>query len=268
LLNSLGGNVGQGVWSRRRVSRTIVVLPTYNERPNIEKIVAAVLANGEDWHVLVVDDNSPDGTGAVADALARREPRVHVIHRAGKMGLGTAYRDGLDRALEMGFDFVCTMDSDFSHPPEVLPRLRRLAERHGAAHGSRYVEGGGTRDWGFLRKLNSLLANLLTRILLGVRLRDCTSGFRCYRRDVLEQIQPRTLTARGYAVLEEMLYRCKRIGVVPAEEPITFVDREAGKSKISPGESFRALGVLVRLRLSRWKPASRHVVGERGNEGV
>jgi len=235
--------------------KCIVVMPTYNERPNIEAIVKAVLANGPEWNVLVVDDNSPDRTGEIADRLAAEEPRVQVMHRQGRLGLGTAYRDGLSRALELGCDYACTMDSDFSHDPKILPRLRELAEVHGAAHGSRYVEGGGTQDWGFVRKLNSALANFLTRLFLGVKLRDCTSGFRCYRRDILERLAPATLRARGYAVLEELLFRCGRIGVKPAEYPIVFVDRKAGESKINAGESFRALGILVKLRLKGWKPA-------------
>lgn len=234
--------------------KNIVVMPMYNERPNIQAIVTAVLANGPEWHVLIVDDNSPDGTGEEADRMAEADARVSVLHRAGKMGLGTAYRDGLSRALESGADYICTMDSDFSHDPTVLPRLRELAERHGAAHGSRYVEGGRTENWGLVRKINSTLANWLARHVLGVPLRDCTSGFRCYRRDVLRALNPGTLQAKGYAVLEELLSRCRRIGVIPAEYPIVFADRRAGESKINIGESIRALGVLIRLRVRRWDP--------------
>ena len=234
--------------------KCIVVMPMYNERPNIEAVVGAVLAHGPEWHVLVVDDNSPDGTGEVADRLAKEDHRVRVVHRAGKLGLGTAYRDGLSAALDLGADYVCTMDSDFSHDPKILPFLRALAEKHGAAHGSRYVKGGRTEDWGVMRKINSSLANSLTRVVLGVRLRDCTSGFRCFRRDVLECLEPGTLKAEGYAVLEELLARCAKAGVTPAEHPIIFVDRKAGESKINAGESFRALGILVKLRLKGWKP--------------
>ncbi len=234
--------------------KCMAVLPTYNEALNIARILAAVLANGPEWHALVVEDHSPDGTGEIVDRIAADEPRVAVLHRKGKLGLGTAYRDGLDKALALGCDFVCTMDSDFSHDPTVLPHLHRLAAERGAAHGSRYVKGGGTRDWGFLRKANSTLANILTRRVLGVTLRDCTSGFRCYRRDVLERMAPATLKAEGYAVLEEMLFRCKKIGVTPAEYPILFVDRKAGESKIRFAESLKALGVLARLRWENWSP--------------
>ena len=234
--------------------KTIVVIPMYNEAPNIEGVVKAVLANGPEWHVLVVDDNSPDGTGELADRLAADDSRVQAMHRAGKLGLGTAYRDGLTRALELGCDYVCTMDGDFSHDPKILPRLRELAEAHGAAHGSRYVKGGGTRDWGLCRKFNSLIANRLTRLVFGVKLRDCTSGFRCYRRSVLERLEVATLTAKGYAVLEEMLFRCKRVGITPAEYPIIFVDRKAGESKIHLGESLRGLALLFKLRFSGWRP--------------
>jgi glycosyltransferase involved in cell wall biosynthesis len=234
--------------------KCLVVMPTYNERPNIEAIVPAVLANGPDWRVLIVDDGSPDGTGEAADALAARDSRVNVLHRAGKLGLGTAYRDGLSRALAIGCDYACTMDSDFSHDPKALPKLRELAETRGAAHGSRYVPGGATVGWSFTRKVNSACANFLTRLFLGVKLRDCTSGFRCYRRDVLEKLQPATLTAKGYAVLEELLLRCRILGVTPAEHPILFSERKAGRSKINIGESFSALRMLIQLRLQGWQP--------------
>ena len=236
--------------------KAVVVMPTYNERQNIERALAAVLANGPQWHALVVDDNSPDGTGQVVDALAAQEPRIRILHRAGKQGLGTAYRDGLSLALEWDADYVCTMDSDFSHPPDALPYLQRLAEQHGAAHGSRYIRGGGTKNWGILRKANSTLANFLTRLLLKVSLRDCTSGFRCYRRDVGQQLDFPSLTAPGYAVLEELLYRCQRIGITPAEHPILFVDRELGESKINMKESVTALKLLLTLRKSNWRPAN------------
>jgi len=233
--------------------KIVVVMPMYNERPNVEAIVSAVLGHGPEWNVLVVDDNSPDGTGEAADKLAAADGHVTVLHRPGKLGLGTAYRDGLSRALAADADYVCTMDSDFSHDPAMLPHLLALARRHGAAHGSRYVAGGGTRDWGLLRKANSAMANRLTRLALGARLRDCTSGFRCYRRDVLVRMDPATLRARGYAVLEEMLFRCLRVSVEPAEHPIVFADRKAGESKINLGESVKGLLTLLRLRLSRWR---------------
>lgn len=237
--------------------KVIVVMPTYNERENIEAITKAVLANGPEWHILVVDDNSPDGTGKIVDELIKSEPRIAVLHRAGKMGLGTAYREGLTRALELGCDFACTMDSDLSHDPKALPALLKLAQEHGSAHGSRYVRGGAVVDWRLPRKINSGAANILTRAILGSRVRDCTSGFRCYRRDVLEKVEVSTLTARGYAVLEELLYRSRRVGVTPVEHPITFVDRKAGRSKINVGESIRAVGVLFKLRFSGWKPGWR-----------
>jgi len=238
--------------------RAIVVMPTYNESENIEAALAAVLANGPEWHALVVDDNSPDNTGAIVDRLVENQNRVHILHRPGKLGLGTAYRDGLTLALGMGADYVCTMDSDFSHDPSVLPRLRELAQLHGAAHGSRYVPGGKTVNWGPLRQINSRLANMLTRLFLRVPLRDCTAGFRCYRRDVALALEPHTLTATGYAVMEELLYRCKRIRVIPAEYPITFADRKLGLSKISLAESFKALLMLIKLACSRWRPEKPH----------
>ena len=247
--------------------KCIVVMPTYNERPNIEAIVPAVLANGPDWHVLIVDDGSPDGTGEAADALAAHDPRVNVLHRAGKLGLGTAYRDGLSRALALGCDYACTMDSDFSHDPKALPKLRELAETRGAAHGSRYVPGGAAVGWSLARKVNSACANSLTRLFLGVKLRDCTSGFRCYRRDVLEKLQPATLTANGYAVLEELLLRCRSLGVTPVEHPIVFSERKAGRSKINIGESFSALRMLIKLRLQGWQPQPAEAATGRSSAG-
>lgn len=243
----------------------IVVMPTFNESENIEAVLAAVLANGPEWHALVVDDNSPDNTGGIVDQLAEKEKRIHILHRSGKLGLGTAYRDGLTLALEMGADYICTMDSDFSHDPSVLPRLRELAQLHGAAHGSRYVPGGKTVNWGLLRHLNSRLANILTRLFLRVPLRDCTAGFRCYRRDVALALEPHTLTATGYAVMEELLYRCKRIAVIPAEHPITFADRRLGKSKIALAESLKALLMLIKLACSRWRPEKRHSIQRHSN---
>ena len=245
--------------------KAIVVMPTYNEAENIADALSAVLANGPEWHALVVDDNSPDKTGTIVDQLAGKNDHIHILHRPGKMGLGTAYRDGLALALESGADYVCTMDSDFSHDPAVLPRLRELAEQHGAAHGSRYVPGGSAVNWGFLRRMNSRMANFLTRLFLRVRLRDCTSGFRCFRRDVALALEPHTLTATGYAVLEEILYRCKRLGVSPAEYPITFTDRRLGQSKISPTESVKALIVLLKLACSGWQPEKQRPITRHPN---
>ena len=247
-------------YSAQTQLKAIVVMPTYNESENIADALSAVLANGPEWHALVVDDNSPDETGAIVDQLAGKNDHIQILHRPGKMGLGTAYRDGLSLALESGADYVCTMDSDFSHDPAVLPRLRDLAELHGAAHGSRYAPGGSTVNWGFLRRMNSRLANCLTRLLLRVRLRDCTSGFRCFRRDVALALEPHTLMATGYAVLEEILYRCKRLGVSPAEYPITFADRRLGQSKISLIESLKALVLLIKLALSGWRPEKQHPI--------
>ena len=234
--------------------RSIVVMPTYNERQNIEEIIRVVLSDQPQWHVLVVDDNSPDGTGDVVDELAKHDACVHVIHRAGKYGLGTAYREGLSWALRMEYDYICTMDSDFSHNPKVLPRLRQLAEQYGVAHGSRYISGGSVENWSRFRRAVSLMANALTRRILGLNLADCTSGFRCYRRDVLELMDVSTLTARGYAIMEELTFRCTRAGFRPAEFPITFMNRRAGRSKLNSAESLRALGAIFQLRLQGWRP--------------
>ncbi|HRU07352.1 MAG TPA: polyprenol monophosphomannose synthase [Candidatus Brocadiia bacterium] len=236
-------------------NETLVVLPTYNERENLPRIVEAVLSLGPEWRALVVDDQSPDGTGDVAEALGRREPRLAVLRRPGPRGLGRSYRDGLSLALAAGFDFVCTMDSDFSHDPLQLPELRRLAKEGGAALGSRYVEGGGVEEgWGLLRKLNSRTANLVARFALGLRVRDASAGFRCFRRDALAAIQPETLSAAGFSIMQELSHRVERAGFRWAEWPIRFAVRQKGRSKVSPRQVVDVLKMIWRLRVRAWRP--------------
>jgi len=227
---------------------TVVVLPTYNERENIGTLLPQIVAHGPEWHVLVVDDASPDGTGEAADAMAAEEPRIMVLHRAGPKGLGLAYREGLDLALRAGFEYIFTMDSDLSHDPRALPALRDLARERGAAVGSRYVRGGGATDWCCMRRLNSYAVNLLTRLILGLRVRDASTGFRCFRRDVLERVEPVTMTGRGYSIMEELSYRTERVGCRSGEHPIIFVGRKMGVSKTSIRQGLGVLEMLLRLR--------------------
>lgn len=229
--------------------KCLVVLPTYNERENIARLVRKILAQPMEAEALVVDDDSPDGTGGVADGLAAKDARVHVMHRAGKLGLGTAYRDGFMWALARRYDFVITMDSDFSHDPRRLPALVRAAQAGDVGVGSRYVPGGGTRNWGLGRRANSRVANLLTRIILGLSVRDATSGFRCFRRSALRAMDVETMKSRGYSIMEEMSYRCARRGLRVREVPIVFVDRAAGESKISLREALDGFLMLLKLRL-------------------
>jgi glycosyltransferase involved in cell wall biosynthesis len=231
--------------------RTLVVVATYNERENIEALVGALLGLGvSDLDVLIVDDNSPDGTGALADQLAARHPQVRVLHREGKLGLGTAHGAGVAHARRHGYDFVVTMDADFSHNPAYLPQLIAGMADHDIMIGSRYVPGGATRHWGRIRRLMSWGANAFVRLLLGLRPRDCSGGYRCYRVALVSRVDPADILARGYAFQEEMLYRCQRLGARIGEVPIVFENRQRGQTKMSFREIW-GLGTTV-LRL-RWR---------------
>lgn len=228
-----------------------VVVPTYNERENIVQLVGRIRAQPGDIHVVVVDDNSPDGTGQMADELAAADPGVHVLHRPAKLGLGTAYKAGFTFGLDRGFHYLCTMDADFSHDPASLPALLdKTAAGFDLVVGSRYVPGAQVVGCTLPRKLVSYVANWLAHSLLGVTLRDCTAGFRCYRRAVLETIDLDAIFSNGYSFLIEMAYQCQRAGFRIGEAPITFTNRTRGASKISRGEIAKALYTIVRLRTS------------------
>jgi dolichol-phosphate mannosyltransferase len=208
-----------------------VCVPTYNERQNLERMVRALSEHGVS--VLVIDDNSPDGTGEVADQLARELPNVEVLHRERKEGLGPAYLAGFRRALADGADLILEMDCDFSHDPADVRRLIAATDDADLALGSRYVSGGSVRNWGLVRRAISAGGSLYARLLLGVRVRDLTGGFKCYRRAVLETIDLDAISSRGYAFQIETTYRALRAGFRVVEVPITFVDREQGGSKMS-----------------------------------
>jgi dolichol-phosphate mannosyltransferase len=233
--------------------QALVIVPTYNEIENIAQLVCEILAQPAPLHILIVDDNSPDGTGAAADALAEADPRVRVAHRPAKLGLGTAYVCGFARALADGYGYAITMDADFSHNPRYLPGLLALAQAHDIAIGSRYVRGGGARGCTWPRVLLSRGANAIARGALGLRTRDCTAGFRCYRADVLRAIDPQSILSSGYSFLVEMVTRCERQGYRIAELPIVFDNRQRGASKISKAEIYRSVFTIVRLRLT-WLP--------------
>ncbi|MBC7223785.1 MAG: polyprenol monophosphomannose synthase [Anaerolineae bacterium] len=230
-----------------------VILPTYNERENLEPLVQAILGLGLPARVVVVDDNSPDGTGQVADALARQHPEVLVVHRPAKMGLGRAYLAGFATAFGLGVDLVLTMDADFSHHPRYIPGLVRLVaeDQCDLAIGSRYVPGGGTRNWGVGRQVLSRGANLFARTMLGLRAHDCTAGFRCYRRELLEAAPLDRIFSDGYSFLIELLYRWQQMGGRVGETPIIFEDRRAGYSKISRAEIAKAMYTVLRLAAER-----------------
>ena len=230
----------------------VVVLPTYNEHQNLEAVVAGVRSLGHD--VLVVDDASPDGTGRLADSLAAVDTGVRVLHRAGKLGLGSAYEDGFRLGLKGDYELFVEMDADGSHLHTDLEAIVNAARSSGGlALGSRYVRGGSIIGWPLRRRLLSEAANVYCRILLGVGVRDCTSGFRCYTRDLLEKIGLDQVVSQGYSFQIEMVHRTRRLRRPIVEVPIRFEDRIAGASKVSQGEVRRALWTVLRLTLERWK---------------
>jgi len=227
--------------------RATVCLPTYNERENLERMVRALGKHGVS--VLVIDDNSPDGTGELADRLARELPYVEVIHRDRKEGLGPAYLAGFRRALADGAELILEMDCDFSHDPADVPRLIAATENADLALGSRYVPGGSVRNWGLVRRAVSAGGSLYARLLLGVGVRDLTGGFKCYRRALLETIDLDAITSRGYAFQIETTYRALRAGFRVVEVPITFVDRERGGSKMSRSIVIEGIWKVPALRV-------------------
>ena len=228
----------------------LVCIPTYNERDNLEAIARAVLAAEPRVDILVVDDNSPDGTGQLADELAAKEPRIRVLHREKKQGLGKAYLHAFSWALEHGYQYVIEMDADFSHDPTYLPGMLDRATRDAdVVVGSRYVAGGGTRNWGAGRKLISRGGSLYARTILGVALRDLTSGFICWRRSALEALDLDAIKSNGYSFQIEMKYRALEAGLRVVEVPIVFVDRRVGQSKMSRRIFAEALGMVWKLRL-------------------
>ena len=231
------------------VQNAVICLPTYNERENLESMLHALAPLGV--RVLVIDDNSPDGTGEIADRLAAELDFVSVLHRQRKEGLGPAYLAGFHRALADGADYILEMDCDFSHDPADVARL--IAACDGGADlalGSRYVTGGGTENWGLTRRLVSTGGSLYARLLLGVRIRDLTGGFKCYRRAVLEGIDLDAIHSKGYAFQIEGTYRTLRAGFTVVEVPIRFVDRTAGHSKMSKTIFLEAVSRVPALRLA------------------
>jgi len=240
--------------------RALICLPTYNERENLGPITEAILAaTPPDVDVLVIDDGSPDGTGLLADELAAREPRVHVLHRAKKEGLGKAYLAGFDWALARDYGLVLEMDADFSHDPGYLPAMLAKAQEADLVLGSRYVPGGGTVNWGFGRKILSRGGSLYARTILGVRVRDLTGGFKCFRREVLEAIELGTVECSGYAFQIELTYRAILRGFRVAEIPIVFADRRVGQSKMSRRIVLEAIGKVWGMRGSAFarRPADK-----------
>jgi dolichol-phosphate mannosyltransferase len=238
--------------NRPRPPEVLVVLPTYNERPNLERVVAGVRQRGHE--VLIVDDASPDRTGELADRLAAADAGVRVLHRPRKLGLGSAYEDAFRIGLSDGAALFVEMDADGSHLARDLDAIVAAARASGGlAIGSRYIRGGEIVGWPFHRWLLSWAANAYCRFLLGLPTHDCTSGFRCYTRDLLERIEFDEIVSQGYSFQIEMVYRAKRLGYAVVETPIRLEDRVAGASKVSQGEVRRALWTVLRLAVNRWR---------------
>jgi dolichol-phosphate mannosyltransferase len=231
-------------------NEAVVILPTYNERENLGPITDAILAATPQVDILVVDDNSPDGTGKLADEIAAQQPRVSVLHRAGKEGLGKAYLNGFAVALEAGYQIIFEMDADFSHDPKYLPVMLEKVKDADLVLGSRNIEGGGTVNWGVGRQVLSKGGSLYARTILGLPVKDLTGGFKCFRRKVLESIDLPTVQCSGYAFQIELTYRTIKRGFKVVETPIIFVDRRVGSSKMSKRIVFEALKKVWDIRFS------------------
>jgi dolichol-phosphate mannosyltransferase len=240
---------------QRSQPRTLVTVATYNEIENLPPLVAEVFVSAPHANLLVIDDNSPDGTGAWADQKVKEDPRVHVIHRSGKLGLGTATIAAMRYAIEHDYDYMLNMDADFSHHPRYLPDLiagMESKEPVDVMIGSRYIRGGGVEGWPLRRKLMSRCVNLYARSLLGLAAKDCSGAYRCYRVSLLKQLDFDAIRSRGYSFQEEILWRLKRLGARFGETPIIFADRVYGQSKINRREAVEALRVIAKLGAKNW----------------
>ena len=225
--------------------RILVSLATYNERDNLGALIPEIHHRLPDAEVLVIDDNSPDGTGQLADEMATANPWLHVLHRSGKLGLGTAILAGMRYAMDKNYDYLINMDCDFSHHPRYLPALLAGMDKRDVMIGSRYVSGGGTRNWPLSRQLLSKSVNLLVRFLLRMPAHDASGAYRCYRVTKLRQTALGRIISRGYSFQQEVLYRCCRAGCRIGETPIIFEDRRAGSSKVNMREAQRSLATIL-----------------------
>lgn len=229
--------------------KAFVVIPTYNEQDNLQRLVEQVLLQDESLQVLVVDDNSPDGTGQLADELSRLNGRISVLHRPAKLGLGSAYRDGFRRAMELGADLLIEMDADFSHDPSVLPLFLEQIKTHDLVIGSRYLNGISVVNWPLRRLMLSYGANWYTRLITGLTIMDCTSGFKCFRRSLIESIDLDRVRSDGYSFQIEMHFRSAELGAKICEVPIIFIDRRSGQSKMSKRIVREAVLMVWKLKL-------------------
>ena len=249
-------STGFAAFSMTRTHRILVATATYNERENLPSLFEAILKSVPEVDLLVVDDNSPDGTGTWVDQQAEDDPRIRAIHRPRKLGLGTATIAAFQYAIDHNYDFLVALDADGSHDPARIPAMLDVAQsgapRPDIVIGSRYVAGGGTEGWPLYRRWMSRAVNLYARILLGLPSRDCSGSFRCMRVDLLRSVDLRSVKSRGYSFFEEILWHFKKTGARFVEIPITFRDRKHGSSKINGREAALALGVIFRLGIRNW----------------
>ncbi|MEP6822876.1 MAG: polyprenol monophosphomannose synthase [Chthoniobacterales bacterium] len=231
--------------------KTLVIIPTYNERESIRELISAIHSHLPACDILIVDDASPDGTGRLVAEIGAADPRLNLLERRGKLGLGTAYIAGFRHALESGYECIIGMDADFSHDPAHLPQLVGALSHCDLAIGSRYVPGGSTPDWKMSRRLVSRFGNWFARTFLELPVRDCTTGYKCYRREALARLDLDRIHLIGYAFLIETTYQCFQNGARIEELPITFIDRRVGKSKMSGAIALEAFRYVVRRRWSR-----------------
>ena len=231
--------------------KTIIIIPTYDEVDNLRPLLTQIFSYATETDILIVDDNSPDGTGKLADEIRIENPQVNVLHRPGKQGLGTAYIAGFKYAIEHGYDAAFEMDADFSHDPRYLPDFLKAIENADLVIGSRYIPGGDTPNWSMLRRLISGGGNIFARLVLGISVYDCTAGYRCYRREVLESIDLDTIQSQGYAFQVELAYRVMQKGFKIVETPIVFMDRRVGKSKMSRKIVIEGFTYVLKARFSK-----------------
>jgi dolichol-phosphate mannosyltransferase len=229
--------------------RLLVSLATYNERDNLATLVREIQAAAPTADVLVIDDNSPDGTGKLADELAQADPRIHVVHREGKLGLGTAILAAMRYAMDNNYDYLVNMDADFSHHPRYLPAILAGMKDNDVMIGSRYVPGGGSENWPLKRRLMSQGVGFVVRVLMRIPAKDTSGSYRCYRVSKLREAQLEKVISRGYSFQQEVLYRCRKAGCRIGETPILFENRRAGASKVNLKEAIRSMGVIFYVGL-------------------
>lgn len=244
--------IRDAVVSRHKKINVLVVIPTYNEKSNIVELVAKILIQRKFIDVLIVDDNSPDSTGQIADEMSMKNKRIKVIHRRNKMGLGAACVHGFKYGLNKHYDLICEMDADLSHDPKFLNDLIDKSRKYDLVLGSRWTKGGGVVGWAWYRHVASRMANLITRTLFGLKAKDVTTGYRCYNRKILEKMDLNNVVSSGYAFLEEMVYMTQKAGFRIGEIPIIFIDRRLGQSKMSKKEIIDSSKAILKLFVKRY----------------